>query len=126
MSFQMSLICLAPSAQALLREGFTHVVLCLGAQAAGKLGIAGEMNALHFLTAAKKHPETLAVGKHVVVCGAGNTAMDAARAATRLPGVDTVTIVYRRTKFEMPADEEEYRLAIADGVVFRELLAPAT
>ena len=116
----------APSAQALLREGFTHVVLCLGAQVAGKLGIAGEMNALHFLTAAKKHPETLAVGKHVVVCGAGNTAMDAARAATRLPGVNTVTIVYRRTKFEMPADEEEYRLAIADGVVFRELLAPAT
>ena len=116
----------AASAQALLAQGFTHVVLCLGAQAAGSLGIEGEVNALTFLQTARKQPQTLALGKHVVVAGAGNTAMDAARAAKRMPGVQSVTIAYRRTKFEMPADEEEYRLAVAEGVAFRELLGPVS
>ena len=59
-----------------------------------------------------------------VVIGAGNTAMDAARAAKRLPGVEDVTIVYRRTRRYMPADEEELKLAMEDGVRFEELLAP--
>ncbi len=116
----------APSAQTLLGEGFTHVVLCIGAQVAGKLGIAGERNALDFLATAKKQPDTLNAGKHVVVCGAGNTAMDAARAAKRLAGVETVTIAYRRTRFEMPADEEEYRFALDEGIAFHELLAPVS
>ena len=55
---------------------------------------------------------------------AGNTAMDAARVAKRLPGVENVRIVYRRTKRYMPADEEELREALEDGVEFCELLAP--
>lgn len=114
----------AEAAQTLLENGYTHAVLCIGAQAAGQLGIAGEVNALAFLEKARKWPDGLTPGKHVVVAGAGNTAMDAARAAIRLPGVLSVTIAYRRTRFEMPADEEEYLLAMADGVIFRELLAP--
>ena len=60
----------------------------------------------------------------MVVIGGGNTAMDAARAAKRLPGVETVSLVYRRTRRYMPADQEELELALADGVEFRELLAP--
>ena len=114
----------AETAATLLENGYTHVALCCGAQAAGKLNIAGERNALQFLEQAKKHPETIQPGKHVIIAGAGNTAMDAARAAIRLKGVETVTIVYRRTKREMPADEEEYVLAMEDGVAFRELLSP--
>ena len=42
--------------------------------------------------------------------------MDAARAARRLPGVKTVSLVYRRTRRYMPADQEELELALADGV----------
>jgi putative selenate reductase len=50
--------------------------------------------------------------------------MDAARAAIRLPGVETVTVVYRRTKEYMPAAKEEYELALKDGVQIKELLSP--
>ena len=49
--------------------------------------------------------------------------MDAARAAKRM-GVEKVSIVYRRTRKYMPADEEELALATEDGVEFAELLAP--
>jgi len=114
----------AETAQTLLENGFTHVVLCCGAQSAGKLGIEGEVNALTFLEQAKKWPDNVMIGKHVIIAGAGNTAMDAARAAKRIAGVTDVTIVYRRTKREMPAETEEYLLAREEGVDFRELLAP--
>ena len=67
-------------------------------------------------------PET--AGKQVLIIGGGNTAMDAARAAKRIPGVENVRLVYRRTKRYMPADEEELALALEDGVEFMELLAP--
>ncbi len=50
--------------------------------------------------------------------------MDAARAAKRLKGVKKVSIIYRRTAMFMPAEEEELRLAMEDGVIFRELLQP--
>ena len=76
------------------------------------------------LEKAKKAPESLQLGENVVVIGGGNTAMDAARAAKRIPGVKRVSLVYRRTKRYMPADQEELELALADGVEFRELLAP--
>ena len=64
------------------------------------------------------------IGKDVVVLGGGNTAMDVARAAKRLPGSPNVRLVYRRTKRYMPADEEELQMALEDGVEFMELLAP--
>ena len=50
--------------------------------------------------------------------------MDTARAAKRNAGVEKVSLVYRRTKRYMPADEEELVMAIEDGVEFAELLAP--
>jgi putative selenate reductase len=60
----------------------------------------------------------------VVVVGAGDTAMDAARAARRCRGVREVTVLYRRTDREMPASREEYEDARAEGVAFRFLAAP--
>jgi len=114
----------AENARTLLENGFTHVALCVGAQERGALGLPGERNAVAFLEQAKKYPDTLDPGRHVVVAGAGDTAMDAARAAVRAPGVETVTIVYRRTRRQMPAEEEELALALAEGIRFSELLSP--
>ncbi|MCE5342249.1 MAG: putative selenate reductase subunit YgfK [Eubacteriales bacterium] len=116
----------AEAAQTLLENGFTHVALCVGAQTSGKLGIPGERNAIAFLEQAKNYPDTLEPGRHVVIAGAGNTAMDAARVAKRLAGVETVTIVYRRTRREMPAEEEELDLALLEGITLRELLSPVS
>lgn len=62
-------------------------------------------------------------GKHVTVFGAGNVAMDAARTAMRM-GAESVHIVYRRTKAEMPARHEEIEHAEEEGVQFAMLSAP--
>ena len=106
-------------------QGFTDVVVATGAWMPGSAGLGegAELDVLEFLEAAKKG-EKLELGEDVVVIGAGNTAMDAARVAKRLAGVKNVRLVYRRTKKQMPADEEELDLALADGVEFCELLAP--
>jgi len=64
------------------------------------------------------------VGKRVVVLGAGNVAMDAARCSLRLPGVEEVTIVYRRSEVEMPARAEEIEHAHQEGVQFKLLTNP--
>ena len=116
------------SVESLREQGFTDVVIATGAWMPGSVGLTAgeELDVLEFLEAAKKHPETLSLGTDVVVVGAGNTAMDAARAAKRLGGVERVRLVYRRTKAQMPADEEELDLALADGVEFMELLAPVS
>jgi putative selenate reductase len=50
--------------------------------------------------------------------------MDSARAALQVPGVEKVTVLYRRTQEQMPADLEEYELAVEDGVEFRFLRNP--
>jgi len=63
------------------------------------------------------------VGRHVAIIGGGNTAMDAARSALR-QGSERVTVVYRRTRVEMPAMEHEIRDAEAEGVRFQYLTAP--
>lgn len=62
-------------------------------------------------------------GKNVVVVGAGNVAMDAARTAMRL-GADTVTVVYRRSRAEMPARKEEIEHAEEEGIRFELLTSP--
>ena len=107
-------------------QGFEDVVLAVGAGAKGtlKLSAGQALNALDVMEALKKAPETVNLGSHVVVIGGGNSAMDAARAAKRAPGVAHVYLVYRRTRRYMPADEEELLLAMEDGVEFKELLAP--
>ena len=114
------------SVKALKAEGYTDVIVSIGAWKPGRSPLAyGEVtDALEFLMEAKKNGASMNIGKDVVVLGGGNTAMDVARAAKRLPGVENVRLIYRRTKRYMPADEEELQLAIEDGVEFLELLAP--
>ncbi len=70
-----------------------------------------------------KYDTPIARGKNVVVFGAGNVAMDSARTALRL-GADTVRIVYRRSRDEMPARIEEVHHAEEEGVQFYLLTAP--
>ena len=116
----------APDAKELDAQGFDYILLAVGAEKHGSLKIEGnQMNVIDFLDKAKNAPEQLVTGKNVAVVGGGNTAMDAARAAKRLAGVEKVTIVYRRTKKFMPADAEELDMAIEDGVEFMELVSPA-
>ena len=112
-----------------LREaGFEDIILAIGATKGMPLGIEceKEINAMEFLETCRNRPEEITIGKNVAIIGAGNTAMDAARAAKRMPGVENVYIVYRRTVKYMPADEEELELAIHDGVEMKELLAPVS
>ena len=63
------------------------------------------------------------IGSRVAICGGGNTAMDACRTAVRL-GAKEVTVVYRRTRDEMPAEKLEIAEAEEEGVRFRFLANP--
>ena len=114
------------SVQELKDEGFTDVIVAIGAWAPGRktLKYGDELDALEFLEAVKAAPGSVDIGTDVVVIGGGNTAMDVARAAKIQPGVENVRLVYRRDRRNMPADEEELVMAIEDGVEFMELLAP--
>ena len=109
-------------------NNFDAVVVAIGAHKEAPLVLEkGEAyNALHFLADFKEKDGKVNLGKNVVVVGAGNTAMDVARAAKRNAGVENVYLVYRRTKRYMPADQEELEEAIEEGVIFQELLAPFT
>ncbi|MGD9667130.1 MAG: putative selenate reductase subunit YgfK [Synergistaceae bacterium] len=114
------------SVDELREKGYKYIVIAAGAWKHGELDIKSEkkVNALDFLASYKKDEKKIHLGRNVAVIGGGNTAMDAARAAKRLKGVKKVSIVYRRTAMFMPAEEEELRLAMEDGVIFRELLQP--
>ena len=114
------------SVDALLAEGYAAVIVAIGAGLEGALKLeAGQaVNAHKFLAEFKATDCKVDLGKNVVVVGGGNTAMDTARAAKRNAGVEKVSLVYRRTKRYMPADEDELVLAMEDGVEFRDLLAP--
>ena len=107
-------------------EGYTDVIVAVGAWKHGRNPLEeGEcLDALDFLERVRKDPASAGAGRNIVVLGGGNTAMDTARAARRLPGSPAVRLVYRRTRRYMPADEEELQAALEDGVEFMELLAP--
>ncbi|MCL2616243.1 MAG: putative selenate reductase subunit YgfK [Defluviitaleaceae bacterium] len=115
---------------AALRGDFGFVVLATGAWGKGALNLAqGEdklVDALAFLEESKAKDCNTQLGKRVAVIGGGDVAMDCARAAKRAPGVEDVTIVYRRTKEFMPAEPEELAEAEADGVNFALLLSPVS
>jgi formate dehydrogenase major subunit len=110
-----------------LREDSDAVFLGLGAQKASSMRVEGEdlegvLTGIGFLgevSRDEKHP----IGKRVMVVGGGNTAIDAARTALRL-GAEEVTILYRRTRKEMPAWEEEIVAAEEEGVNLEILAAP--
>ncbi|MBN1656102.1 MAG: FAD-dependent oxidoreductase [Deltaproteobacteria bacterium] len=112
----------------LFKEGYSAIYVAMGSHQSRKLEIPGE-NAkgvypgVEFLKAYNLHGEHLARG-NVGVVGGGNSAIDAARVAIRLPGVTSVTVYYRRTEKEMPAYSEEIEAAIEEGVQIRTLVAP--
>ena len=114
------------SLEELKKQGYTKIVLAVGASVQGSLKLESGMpkNALEFLAEFKQTDGNVSLGKYVVVIGGGNTAMDTARAAKRNVGVEHVYLVYRRTRRYMPADEEELVMALEDGVEFKELLSP--
>jgi NADPH-dependent glutamate synthase beta subunit-like oxidoreductase len=107
-------------------SGFDAVFLSTGAHLSKALGVPGEKLAgvepgLAFLRRSNAG-ERPSLGKRVVVVGGGNTAMDCARTALRL-GAE-VTVLYRRTRAEMPAIGEEVDEAEHEGVQFVFLAAP--
>ena len=112
----------APSVTELKAMGYTHILFAVGAWKPGKLEIAGDVaGAIQWMKGVKAG--NISVGGSIAVIGGGNTAMDAARLAKR-SGAKQVTLVYRRTRKYMPADEHELALALQDGVTFAELAAP--
>ncbi|VDR26889.1 NAD-dependent dihydropyrimidine dehydrogenase sunbunit PreT [Raoultella terrigena] len=108
-------------------EGYRYVLVGTGTDKNSGVSLGGDnrnvRKSLQFLREYNRG-ETLSLGKQVVVIGAGNTAMDCARAALRVPGVEKATIVYRRSLQEMPAWREEYEEAQRDGVAFEFLSNP--
>jgi putative selenate reductase len=114
----------SPTVAALRADGARYVLAGIGAPVDRGIGVDGARGALEFLHEFRADPRGPAPGRSVVVVGAGDTAMDAARAARRCRGVREVTVVYRRTEREMPASREEYEDARAEGVAFRFLATP--
>lgn len=109
-----------------LKKDFRTVYVAIGCQDADKLGIDGENEdlvhaGLDFL-ASVAQGRRVAPGKQVLVIGGGNTAIDTARLLRRL-GTD-VTILYRRTREDMPAHESEVTRAQEEGVAMQYLCAP--
>ena len=118
----------SPDLEELKTAGFKTICLAVGTYKARKFSLPGGegkmMDSLEFLTAFNKDRAALSLGKSVAVMGAGDTAMDTARAAKRCPGVDEVTVIYRRSFAEMPASKEEYVDAAAEDIRFQFLTNP--
>jgi len=111
----------------LREEGYKAFYLGIGASLGSTLGIPGEelknvYTAIDFLKAVNLGEEVYA-GKNVAVVGGGNVAVDAARTAVRL-GAESVTMIYRRTREEMPAAADEIAEAEEEGVKIMFLAAP--
>jgi len=122
--------------QDLFAQGFDAVFIATGAGLPKFMGIPGEnlcgiYSANEFLIRVNlmksyqfpEHKTPIHVGKKVAVIGGGNVALDSARCALRL-GAESVQIIYRRSRDEMPAREEEISNAEEEGIQFKYLAAP--
>ncbi|UCG53337.1 MAG: FAD-dependent oxidoreductase [Candidatus Latescibacterota bacterium] len=112
----------------LFEEGYGAVLLAIGAHKSKPLHLENEdlegvYPSIEFLKAFNLREKQLAKGK-VGVIGGGNSAIDAARMAVRLKEVDNVTILYRRTRDEMPAFGEEIEAADQEGIRIETLVTP--
>jgi formate dehydrogenase major subunit len=111
----------------LRRERYEAFFVAIGAWATRKLGVTGEellgvVSGVDFLAdVALGNPVTM--GRRVAIIGGGNVAMDAARTGVRL-GAEEITVIYRRSRNEMPASHEEIEGAMAEGIKFHFLAAP--
>jgi len=111
--------------ESLLKEGYRAVYVAIGASDPRALGIPGEhlpgvFYALPFLLAINKGSDGLIgrKGRKIVVVGGGDVALDAARSSLRLAEKGAVTVVYRRTREEMPAGAEELGGGEVEGIQF--------
>lgn len=116
------------SLDSLFKQGYQAIFLAIGAHKEMKLGVEGEdlpgvIGCVEFLRRFNLG-EKVKVENRVGVIGGGNVAIDSARAALRL-GAKRVTIFYRRTKSEMPAQLEEVEQALEEGVEIIFLVAPS-
>jgi len=115
--------------ESLKADGFGAILLAVGSQKGYPLGIDGEEDCANvligvdFLGSVTRGRQPDFAGKKIAVVGGGNTAMDCARTAIRL-GAESVSIVYRRTIAEMPADKMEIEEAQFEGVEFLFLTNP--
>jgi NADH-quinone oxidoreductase subunit F len=112
----------------LFKQGFKAILLAMGAHKSKPLALENEdipgiIPSIDFLKAFNLHNKNLAKGK-VGVIGGGNSAIDAARTAIRQKEVESVTIIYRRTRAEMPAFVEEIEAAQQEGIQIQTLLSP--
>ena len=110
-----------------LKNEYDAVFVAIGAWRSMNLGCEGEScegvtGGIDMLYRVAKG-EKVDLGKNVCVVGGGNTAIDAVRTAVRL-GAENVTLIYRRTEKEMPAEPDEIRDARAEGVQFKFLSSP--
>ncbi len=110
-----------------VRSEYDAILLAVGAQRSQRLGVPGEdmpgvLPATMFLKDFNLTSETRLEGD-VAVVGGGSTALDAARSALR-SGARSVHILYRRSRVEMPAQAEEVRAALEEGIHLHELVAP--
>ncbi|RJR23209.1 MAG: 4Fe-4S dicluster domain-containing protein [Desulfobacteraceae bacterium] len=116
------------SIEKLRNEGFSAFLISIGAHASHKMAVPGEENfpqvtdAIQLLKRVAMGDRRMP-GRRVAVVGGGNVAMDAARTSIRL-GCEEVTVVYRRTHAEMPANREEVEQAEEEGVRFLFLTVP--
>jgi len=111
-----------------LRAEFNAIFIGVGAHQGMELKVPGEdlpgvVQGIEFLRNVNLGKK-VSVGRKVAVIGGGNTALDCARTAKRL-GSEEVTILYRRTRAEMPASEEEINAAEAEGIKIEFLVAPS-
>ncbi len=107
-------------------QGFKAFYVGIGAQLSKTMRIQGEelcgvFGGIDFLKEVN-YGKQVELGKKVAVIGGGNTAIDCARTARRL-GAD-VTLIYRRTRREMPAESHEIKAAVEEGVTFKFLTNP--
>lgn len=115
------------SFEQLFSDGYAAVLVATGAHKGSEMGVPGEeiagvLSGVSFLREVNLY-ERREIGKRVAVVGGGNVAIDAARTALRL-GADEVTVLYRRTQEEMPANGEEVTEALFEGIKFEFLTAP--
>ena len=112
----------------LLDEGFNSVFVGVGAHQAIVLGVPGDtdprvLGGVDFLREVNLG-QPVKLGKRVAIIGGGNTAIDCARTAVRM-GAGEVSLIYRRTRAEMPAASEEIEEAVEEGVQLVFLAAPS-
>ena len=110
-----------------LKKSYDAVFVATGAWESSTLrcgndNAAGVIGGIDFLYKVANN-EKVSIGKSVAVVGGGNTAIDAVRTAVRL-GAESVTLIYRRTESEMPAEKDEIKDAREEGVSFKFLSAP--